>query len=123
MLEAASSQFMRQGFGNTSMDAVARASGVSKVTIYRYFPTKEALFEACIKGRTQAVFSDLSPAELDPNDPRGALTRMAERFVALKRSDLGIGAFRAMYAAGGQQEAACRAFFRQGPAQLVAQVA
>ncbi|MDA8092901.1 MAG: TetR/AcrR family transcriptional regulator [Betaproteobacteria bacterium] len=123
VLEAASGQFMRQGFDKTSMDAVAQASGVSKVTIYRYFPTKEALFEACIGSRTDTVFSDLSPAELDPRDPRGALTRMAERFLALKRSDLGIGAFRTMYAAGSQQEAACRAFLRQGPEKLVAQVA
>jgi TetR/AcrR family transcriptional regulator, mexJK operon transcriptional repressor len=36
--------FLDKGFGETSMDAVTAAAGVSKQTLYRYYETKAALF-------------------------------------------------------------------------------
>lgn len=123
VMQAAADQFLGQGFERTSMDAIAQASGVSKVTIYRYFPTKEALFEAVIGQRTDEVFGGLSATDLDPRDPTAALSLIGKRFLHMKRSDTVIGTFRAMYAAAGQQNAACRVFFRQGPDKLVRQVA
>lgn len=36
------------GFDGTSLDAVAEAAGVRKQTLLYYFPTKDALFEACV---------------------------------------------------------------------------
>ena len=56
VLAAAQIQFLQLGFGATSMESIAKASGVSKMTIYNYFPSKEALFESCIASRTDAVF-------------------------------------------------------------------
>lgn len=44
ILTAARAQFLEQGFSETSMDAIARAAGVSKATLYVYFENKEALF-------------------------------------------------------------------------------
>ena len=41
---AAEQQFLGKGFGETSMDAVTAAAGVSKQTLYRYYPTKAELF-------------------------------------------------------------------------------
>jgi AcrR family transcriptional regulator len=43
ILRAALELFSRQGIGATSLADVARRSGVSRVTIYRYFPDKQAL--------------------------------------------------------------------------------
>lgn len=43
VLEAAANQFIDYGFARVSVDVIAKASGVSKVTIYNYLPTKEAL--------------------------------------------------------------------------------
>ncbi len=37
VLDAAASLFMAHGYGAVSMDAVARAAGVSKATLYAYF--------------------------------------------------------------------------------------
>lgn len=123
VIETAARQFQEQGFERTSMDAIAVASGVSKVTIYRYFPSKEALFEAVIGTRTDEVFGGLPAENLNPKKPQAALTIIGQRFLAMKRNDAVIGIFRAMYAAAGQQHAACEAFFRQGPEKLVRQVA
>jgi TetR/AcrR family transcriptional regulator, mexJK operon transcriptional repressor len=41
---AAEHLFLDSGFGETSMDAVTAAAGVSKQTLYRYYKTKAALF-------------------------------------------------------------------------------
>jgi len=41
---AAEQLFLERGFGETSMDAVTAAAGVSKQTLYRYYETKAALF-------------------------------------------------------------------------------
>src|ERR1700760_2918344 len=43
VIEAAVGLFAEQGIEATSMDAIARASGVSKATIYRHWPDKDTL--------------------------------------------------------------------------------
>ena len=49
LLEVARVEFMRAGFDAVSLDGVARTAGVSKETIYRYFPDKVALFRAALE--------------------------------------------------------------------------
>jgi AcrR family transcriptional regulator len=44
ILAAAGAAFIRYGFRKTSMDDVARSAGLSRQSLYAYFPTKEALF-------------------------------------------------------------------------------
>jgi TetR/AcrR family transcriptional regulator len=41
-------RFGKAGYEGTSLDAVASAAGVRKQTLLYYFPTKEALLEACV---------------------------------------------------------------------------
>ena len=43
--DAAEQIFMEKGIGNTSMDAVAKAAGYSKATLYVYFKNKEELVD------------------------------------------------------------------------------
>jgi AcrR family transcriptional regulator len=43
ILEAAAELIMARGLAEVSMDAVAERAGVSKATIYRWWPTKETL--------------------------------------------------------------------------------
>ena len=43
ILEAAAELLLRRGLGAVSMDAVAEQAGVSKATIYRWWPSKEML--------------------------------------------------------------------------------
>jgi TetR/AcrR family transcriptional repressor of mexJK operon len=48
VLDAATSLFMAQGYGAVSMDAIARAAGVSKATLYAHFSSKDQLFATII---------------------------------------------------------------------------
>src|ERR1039458_10796037 len=43
ILEAAAELLLARGLSAVSMDAVAEQAGVSKATIYRWWPTKETL--------------------------------------------------------------------------------
>jgi AcrR family transcriptional regulator len=54
LLEVAQDVFETQGLGVT-VDDVARRAGVGVGTVYRHFPTKEALFEAIVASRVEQL--------------------------------------------------------------------
>ncbi|WP_152665382.1 helix-turn-helix domain-containing protein [Mycobacterium sp. UM_Kg1] len=62
ILEAARVEFAGHGFRRANIDAVAQRAGVSRRTLYRHFPTKEALFEQLIEADTQVLFVELGHA-------------------------------------------------------------
>jgi AcrR family transcriptional regulator len=48
VLETAQSLFLRDGYNATTMEGVAAAAGISKATLYKYFPDKDELFFALV---------------------------------------------------------------------------
>jgi AcrR family transcriptional regulator len=54
ILEAAEATFTAEGVA-APIDAVAQRAGVGVGTVYRHFPTKEALFEAIVTARLDAL--------------------------------------------------------------------
>lgn len=59
--------FGKLGFEGASIEAVADAAGVRKQTLLYYFPTKDALFDACIEELATRVAAVLEEA-LDGSD-------------------------------------------------------
>jgi AcrR family transcriptional regulator len=57
VLQAARSAFAESGFG-VPLDEIAVRAGVGPGTVYRHFPTKEALFEAVIAARLEDLVAD-----------------------------------------------------------------
>jgi AcrR family transcriptional regulator len=53
LLDGAMEEFARHGFAKTSMSDIAKASGVSRTTLYNTFPTKDDVFRA-LSGRINA---------------------------------------------------------------------
>jgi AcrR family transcriptional regulator len=49
VIEGAKAVFLREGFEGASVDEIARDAGVSKATLYSYFPDKQHLFLAVIE--------------------------------------------------------------------------
>lgn len=49
ILAAALEEFSERGFAATRLDAVAARAGISKGTLYLYFPTKEELFKDMVR--------------------------------------------------------------------------
>lgn len=123
VLETAKKHFTEHGYEGASVDAIAESSGVSKVTIYSYFPTKSALFQTAITHRIDQQFADADWSSLDPKHPREALTRVGRAFLALMRSPDVINHHRSLYGAQGVDTAGAESFFAVGPQKLVDGVA
>ncbi|HEX8903884.1 MAG TPA: TetR/AcrR family transcriptional regulator [Longimicrobiaceae bacterium] len=49
IVEAALDLFVEKGFAATRMDEIAKRAGVTKGTVYLYFPSKEDLFRAVVE--------------------------------------------------------------------------
>jgi len=60
ILTAARELFLGNGYGNTSMDAVAKHAGVSKSTLYAHFENKEQLFGAVVGTARQRLHDALT---------------------------------------------------------------
>lgn len=124
IIEAARGRFDAHGFERASVDAIAADAGVSKMTIYSHFASKEGLFEAVIRDRTDRVMGGLAGVEaLDPTQPQKALLAVGEQFLTLAREEEALGQFRSLYGAAGAQPEACRAFYRQGADRLIGDLA
>ncbi|BBX40361.1 TetR/AcrR family transcriptional regulator [Mycobacterium simiae] len=57
LLEVAYDTFAAEGL-SVPIDEIARRAGVGAGTVYRHFPTKEALFQAVIEDRMQRLVDD-----------------------------------------------------------------
>jgi len=67
ILDAALESFAEQGFAATKMSDIAQRAGIAKGTIYRYFETKEALFEAIVRSGVQPFQKQASEIVLSPD--------------------------------------------------------
>jgi len=86
VLEVAQAVFAAEGLA-VPIDEIARRAGLCVGTLYRHFPTKEALFEAIVIGRMQALV-DEARACLGAKEPGEAFFGLLGRMIqegALKR--------------------------------------
>jgi AcrR family transcriptional regulator len=71
LLEAAQRHFLQHGVG-TSLEAVAKEAGVGPATLYRHFPTREALLAAVLQTRSEELVARQADIE-QLDDPAEAL--------------------------------------------------
>jgi AcrR family transcriptional regulator len=86
VLEAAKAVFSAGG-PDASLEAVARTAGVGIGTLYRHFPTREALFEAVYRREVQqlADLAEQLKQEAKPIDALRHWMRSNVKFVATKK--------------------------------------
>lgn len=83
VLAAAQRLFLSSGFAGTSMDAVAEAAGVSKLTAYKYFGSKQDLFATAVAAKCESAFVDIDVGQLAGRDLRSCLIGFGRAFLAL----------------------------------------
>lgn len=83
VMEAAQKLFISNGFAGTSMDAVAEAAGVSKLTAYKYFGSKQELFAQSVAAKCESVMGGLSAAHFTGPDLRDGLLAFGTAFLSL----------------------------------------
>jgi AcrR family transcriptional regulator len=86
LLEAAKTVFSAGG-PDASLEAVARTAGVGIGTLYRHFPTREALFEAVYRHEVQqlAELAEQLKKDTRPIEALRQWMRSIVKFVATKR--------------------------------------
>ncbi|GAB2661732.1 TetR/AcrR family transcriptional regulator [Nocardia goodfellowii] len=72
MLDAARAEFERYGVRRTNMDDIARRAGVSRSTLYRRFPSKDALFAQLVRHGAEVLFAQLDSVAAN-RDPHSAV--------------------------------------------------
>jgi len=60
LIDEAIRAFGREGYNGASLDQIASACGIRKQTLLYYFPTKDALLEACLRAAGERVTKEIS---------------------------------------------------------------
>lgn len=78
ILEQARRLFIAQGLAATTMEQVIAACGIGKDTLYRRYPTKEALFAAVVEKARERAVAWLEAADADsPEQPLERVRHLA----------------------------------------------
>ena len=75
IVEEAIRQFGREGYRGASLDSIATAVGVRKQTLLYYFPTKDALLEACLSAAGERLAREIAGALGRQGDATGTAPR------------------------------------------------
>lgn len=99
ILEAAVRAFTEKG-ADVAIDTIAKAAGVGSATLYRHFPTREALVEAAYRNELARV-CDSATQLLDDFPPDRAIRLWMDRFIDYLTTKQGMAdALRAAVATG-----------------------
>lgn len=115
--------FLREGFEGASVDQIARDAGVSKATLYSYFPDKQALFMAVLTSQCQMQSEQAMGIEILQRPVPEALYSIAQSFLTFLMSDFSIQVFRVCVAESTRFPELGRAFYDSGPKQVLDQIA
>jgi TetR/AcrR family transcriptional repressor of mexJK operon len=127
ILEAAAGLFIAQGYGAVSMDAVARAAGVSKATLYAHFASKDALFATIMQDgcRSKLAATDvlIQATIACPDDLRTALHDFGVRMVRFLMEPRTLAIYRVVVAETARFPELADAFYEFGPRNFLRFVA
>lgn len=115
VLEGARRVFLAHGFEGANVDDIAREAGVSKATLYSYFPDKRLLFievaqKECHDQAERALL--LVQPDLPPRD---VLLTGARQIAGFFNSPLSLSIFRLCVAEAERFPEMARDFYNQGP--------
>lgn len=115
VLEGARQVFLVDGFEGASVDDIARVAGVSKATLYSYFPDKRLLFMEvarleCIRQGEESIKEINTGAE-----PQEVLRNAARHMLGFILSDFGQRVFRICVAEADRFPDLGRQFYESGP--------
>ncbi|NVD08503.1 TetR/AcrR family transcriptional regulator [Vibrio sp. JPW-9-11-11] len=68
IIKSAIEVFSQKGFNQASMEGISKQAGVSKRTLYKYYPNKEALFDVIVDN-LMCRFDEQYDVEFEPSQP------------------------------------------------------
>jgi AcrR family transcriptional regulator len=122
IMEGAQAVFLAQGFDGASMGEIARRAGVSKGTLYVYFDSKEALFEAIFEDESRLQAEQVFALESADHDVEAVLTRLGCAYVRFLCRPGGLSPLRTVVSISERMPAVGKRFYEAGPATGVARL-
>ena len=120
IIAVAAAAFADEGYGATSMSTIATRLGGSKATLYKYFPSKELLFEAVMQQRCQRVLAPLRDLRSNGSDDlETLLAGFGARFLTKIYESSALDVHRLIQSEVGRFPELAEAFFRAGPNNVV----
>ncbi len=102
------------------MSTIAARLGGSKATLYKYFPSKEQLFEAVMQQRCESVLAPLRDLRgSNSDDLEVLLAGFGARFLVKIYEPQALDVHRLIQSEGGRFPELAEAFFRAGPNAVV----
>lgn len=114
VLDGARSVILARGFEGASVDDIAREAGVSKATMYRYYPDKAALFAAVMRRDCGRQAGALMGVEVEGRSLEAILIDLCERHIAFITSPCAQGVFRAAVSESARFPEIGQAFYASG---------
>ncbi|MET3930240.1 AcrR family transcriptional regulator [Lysobacter sp. OAE881] len=116
ILEAAGELFLRDGYANTSLDAVIERVGGSKRAIYSHFGGKDDLLAAMLTDISEEVLRALPDADAAAGDDvRASLTQFAGAVMRALMDPRTVALYRLVIAEGVRRPVLADIFLRSGP--------
>ncbi|MEM9523024.1 MAG: TetR/AcrR family transcriptional regulator [Pseudomonadota bacterium] len=117
VLDGARKVFMNTGYEGASVDMIAKTAGVSKATLYSYFPDKSILFVEVAKDEcTRQAERSLTIEDMEAG-PRTVLTQVGRNMVDFITSPFAQRVFRICVAESDRFPELGREFYQTGPAR------
>ncbi len=118
VLQGARTVFLRDGFDGASVDDIAREAGVSKATLYSYFPDKRLLFMEVAKAECRQQADEASALIADTAPVADVLRLAAGRITDFVLSEFGQRVFRICVAESDRFPGLGQAFYHSGPLMI-----
>jgi AcrR family transcriptional regulator len=115
IIDGAREVFLADGFDAASMNDIARAAGVSKGTIYAYFPSKDALFGALIREDKRLQAERLGAYDDHDGPVHEVLKRMGMSLMEVMLEPAHVAQVRTVMAVAPKFPEIGRAFYDAGP--------
>ncbi len=115
IIEGAGEVFAAQGFGGASVDEIARRAGISKATMYRYFPDKAAIFDAYVRREFDRQSEGISAIDFEHSSLEDVLRQVGRGFIAFMLSPASRSIYRIAVAESERFPELALAFFLSGP--------
>jgi AcrR family transcriptional regulator len=93
ILEAAAELFARRGVEAVAMFDIARTAGCSRATLYRYYPSREALHTAYVHRHARVVNRQIADGVAGIADPRERLLAALTHALRLVRDNPALAAW------------------------------
>ena len=88
ILEAAERIFVRNGFGKTTMEEIARTANFSTGALYNFFPNKDELCIEVIRKLTEDLIAEFESDILSQKDPLDAVRKLIRMRIRQMREPL-----------------------------------